>query len=421
MATSQLIEIVSFGTYSCDGLGDCCGNAKSPPSRGRQAVRRFVSLALSALVLTFAGSTSSAEAVAPDLSKPSFDCTQAKEPIAQTICGDPKLAEADAVMARLYMVARISAFGHGPSSELAAQRKWLKEREDCRVPDRRVYPSRAECLRGRYADRNHELAVATLFAEPALALETLRKLDPEAAPLYEAIVDYANQARGSTWPMPAERPRILKLLQPSFDRFRTDGNLAFGRDILADAGIKEPADALKSEDKFIEFLQIDSAYLQSDPIPHPLPCAAIIRRPKLLDASDAIFGSTLDNFIFNPDCADTLPPLPALDRLVKTINDTWPDCDGSIRFSAYRMFGSTLNGARVAGAAEISDFAKSGGTRRNVRIPRLRAVSPSLASVSIAELSTYYQTYQRVDANAARVFATSKVHDIMAAGHGCGE
>ena len=359
--------------------------------------------------------------VAPASSTPSFNCSLAKDVIDKTICGDAELAEADAVMGRLYSAARVSAFGHGPSDELAVQREWLKSREDCRVPDRRVYRSRTECLSGRYADRNHELAVASLFTEPPLALGTLRKLDPDAAPLYEAIVEFASEPTGSNWTTSARRPHMLQLLQPYFDRLIADEDLRYGKDILDGDGIRVPADALKSEKKFVEFLQIASAYLRSDPIPRPLPCAAIVRHSKLLDASGPIFGSTLDSFIFYPDCADTLPPLPKLNRLVKQINDTWPDCQGSIRFSAYRSFGWAVNGARVASANEINEFAKSRASGRSVRMPRLNGVSAGLVATSIDELSAYYQTYQKTTPRAARAFATSKIRDVVASGHNCND
>jgi hypothetical protein len=320
-----------------------------------------------------------------------------------------------------FSATRVSAFGHGPSSEMAEQRKWLKDREhSCRVPDRQAWASPAKCLTSYYNHRNHELAVASLFTEPPLALETLHKLDPEAASLYEVIALYADGPAEWTWDKSPQRPRMLQLLQPYFERFQTDKDMVFGREILADAGIKTPADMLKSELNFIEFLQIASAYLQSDPIPRPLPCAAIVRKPELLGASDAVFGSTLDNFIFYPDCAVTLPPLPALDRLVAEINQGWPECDGTIRFSAYRMYDSAQNQARVAQLGDIRRLARSPEARRGVRMPRLRGVSSARIAAAFAELANYYQTYQKAPAGDARVFARFKVHDILASGHNCG-
>ena len=353
--------------------------------------------------------------------KPSFNCSLAKEVIEQTICGDPKLAEADAVMARLFAASRTSAFGHGPSNELSVQRQWLKEREDCRVLDRQVYKSRAECLAGRYDNRNQELAVATLLSEPALALETLRKTDPDAAPLYEAIILYLNGPAEWTWDRSPERQRMLKLLQPYAEKFATDDDASFGRDILANSGIKGADDALKSELNFIEFLQISSAYLNSPPTPRSLPCAAIVRRPELLSASAATFGSTFDNFIFYPDCATTLPPLPRLDRLIKQIDNTWPDCDGTIRFSAYRTFRLAENEARVASLEEIHQLMKSPDARQRDRMPRLKGVPPTLVEAAIAELAAYYQRYQEATPAEARLFARLKVHDLVASGHSCGD
>ena len=99
-------------------------------------------------------------AAAPE---PSFDCSKRTTVIEHTICDSPELSAADATMATLYTAAKTSAFGHGASSQAAAQVRWLKERDRCSEPDRFVYKSRAECLTSYYKDRNQELAVATLF------------------------------------------------------------------------------------------------------------------------------------------------------------------------------------------------------------------------------------------------------------------
>src|SRR4051794_12611533 len=222
-----------------------------------------------------------AAAPQPDRVGPSFDCAAAKDTIDQTICGDSGLAEADRLMARLYSATKVSAFGRGPSNQLVRQREWLKERaKSCGAADIKPFKSQAECLNGYYTDRNHALAVAALFSEPELALATLKRLDPEAAPLYEAITLYANARSPPSY-----------LLQPYFDKFQTDEARSYGRDILADDRIRSPAHELASEQKFAEFLKITSAYLRDDPIPRPFPCAAIVRRPGLLAATGPVFGS----------------------------------------------------------------------------------------------------------------------------------
>lgn len=371
----------------------------------------------------FAAAFALAEPVAqtPVITTPSFNCSLANSAIDKTICDDPKLADADAVMGQLYAAAKTSAFGHGLSNELGAQRQWLKEREDCAVIDKRVYKTRAECLSGRYDARNHELAVATLFAVRPLALDTLRKLDPDAAPLYEAIVLYVGAPANWNLAGSPQRSRMLQLLQPYFDDFRRDEQKGFGKDILQNEGISQSADALKSKHHFIQFLQIASAYLHGDPIPRRMPCAAIVRRPELIDASDAVFGSTLDNFIFSPDCAETLPPLPQLERLNDQINKSWPDCEGSIRFSAYRFYSRAENDARLASIGKINRFARSAEARRPMRMPKLRGVSLAAINAAVAELTAYYRTYQKAPPTEARAFARSKVRDIVASGHNCGE
>ena len=52
--------------------------------------------------------------VAPASSTPSFNCSLAKDVIDKTICGDAELAEADAVMGRLYSAARVARSAMAP-------------------------------------------------------------------------------------------------------------------------------------------------------------------------------------------------------------------------------------------------------------------------------------------------------------------
>src|SRR5207248_2340721 len=129
--------------------------------RRRTPLKGSLRLAFAALVLAL-GVVRASFVHAQAASTPSFNCSGATDPIDLAICNDPKLAEADAVMGRLFAAVKVSAFGEGPSNELAAQREWLESRRTCRTPDRRVYPSRERCLSGFYERRNQALAVAAL-------------------------------------------------------------------------------------------------------------------------------------------------------------------------------------------------------------------------------------------------------------------
>ena len=347
-------------------------------------------------------------APAPDRVGPSFDCSAAKTVIDRTICGDASLSEADALMGRLFAATKTSAFGRGPSGELAVQRKWLADRaKDCEKP-KTPWKTPAECLADYNKDRLHELAVAALFTEPELALATLKRIDPDAAPLYEAITLYANAPS-------LPRAQMAPLLKRYFDKFNRNDDFSFGRDILSEDKIKTPADALESEHKFVEFLTVTSAYLEGDPTPRPLPCAAIMRKPGLLGAMGPIFGSTLDNFVFYPDCDTTLPPLPAFDRMVAAINKSWPICDGTIRFAAYRGYDSAQMSARLVGPKELAAFARSKDPPR-----QLKGVPSALVSAAIGELAAYYQTYRKVSPATAKAAALGAVRDVLAGAHDCG-
>src|SRR5262249_16587034 len=154
---------------------------------------------------------------------------------------------------------KVSAFGTGPSNMLATQRKWLADK--C---------STADCLRYAYPLRIQELAVATLFRDPELALPIIRRFDPDGAPMQEAILLIPNEPVGANWSSPAyavKRARILALLQPYATRFRDNETFSFGRSMLEAEGIVTAEDALKSENKLATFLKITSAYLDEGPKP----------------------------------------------------------------------------------------------------------------------------------------------------------
>src|SRR5437588_326857 len=114
---------------------------------------------------------SAAPTPAQAVAAPSFDCSQAKTTVEVAICGDPELRAGDTLMAELFAAARVSAFGKGPSNELAEQRKWLKSRAaECTGAKGADWLA---CLRRVQDQRNADLAVAALFRRPDLALKTL--------------------------------------------------------------------------------------------------------------------------------------------------------------------------------------------------------------------------------------------------------
>lgn len=330
---------------------------------------------------------------------PSFDCARAATAIERTICADPSLAADDALMARLYAAAKVSAFGSAPSNIAQSQRAWLKERKGCERPVASVWPNVAACLRDSYAARLQELAVAALFNQPELALATLRRVDAEAAPLYEAIWRYASAP-------PGQEPhgQIAPLLAPFFAPDRPGASMLAGYDLPgAEAALASDAD-------FARFLKIVSVNVESSPTPHQLPCAAIVRRPALLDAMGPEFGATMDNFIIFPDCAETLPPMPALAALDRAILAGWPDCEGSIRFLFYRSHARDVTVARLG--LETDDVAAG-------KLPARTGVTKAMIAAAEAELAGIYRSYRGLDEPSAALRARANVRAVLQSGQEC--
>ena len=147
-----------------------------------------------------------------------------------------------------------------------------------------------------------------------------------------------------------------------------------------------------------------------------MPCAAIVRHPGLIEATTAISGSTLDNFVPRTDCETALPPLPQLATLLTRIHATWPRCEGTIRFAAYRGFATAVDMARLGdrGAIEVL-----GAVGRGNALPPLRGVSRTMVDVAARELTAYYMQERRLAAASAAKLAQDRMRLILQRGHTC--
>ncbi len=269
---------------------------------------------------------------------PSFSCAS-PSPIEAVICADPDLAARDRTMAELFAVVRRNAFGTGPSNALAEQRKWLKDREtDCG----REQPKQA-CVREEYDIRLIDLAVSALFTSHDAALAELKRQSPQQAQVYEAIYQYATAKTDE------ERVRVVApLIAPAFETIRFHpaqdvlgvGHVgAFAEPRLKD--IATPEAAASSDANFDRFLYAAVGwYVRAAGQAVMIPCAALVRRPGLLDVLS-------ERFAPSTDCAAMLPPTPNLDRLVASAVAVQPPCQGTIRIDLGALYHATLLSIRL--------------------------------------------------------------------------
>jgi uncharacterized protein YecT (DUF1311 family) len=329
---------------------------------------------------------------------PSFDCAKATSALEKLICSDPEIAAADAMMAKLYALAQVSAFGSGASNQLAAQREWMSGRAECMKmtsepsSEGRINGPR-ECLASDYRERNRDLAVAILLSHPDVALEALKKGSPQIAPLYEALQIYLTKPQSAKWSDPAHRDtgaKVAALLEPFYADLKKDDNKSYGLSVLSDIAAS-PADAMADDAKMGSAIGIISIYVNNDEgnASFPFPCAAIIKRPAMISASAPYFGSTLDNFLPRPDCEQSLPAQPRMDGLVKELNRLYwsnEDCDGgTIRFAYYRSYDQIVVSAR----AGLPIKSQNGESIQLVR----KGLRGELVTATLAELSDQYQRY----------------------------
>ena len=370
-----------------------------------------------------AGLSPAARAQAGASSGPSFACAGAQDAVARAICANGDLAAADRTMAALYAVAKISAFGAGPANELAAQRVVLKHMRGC--AGSAAHQPIAQCLRREYDRRNEELAIAVLMRAPNLALPVLRETDPAYAPLLEAVQIWGAEAREANWAAPTRagtRARISRLLGPFMASILTRDDQSFGREILSDGSngtiaVRHLDDIFLSEKHFAAFLNVQGPYIdatnwkgESVSGRRSLPCAAIIAHPALLGATSGVFGSSMDGLVFDNDCAQTLPPMPALDTLDGKLTKAWPPCDGTIRFAAYRNYQSALDAARL------------GMVQSDVHpppYPRRRGETEADVAAARTELAVYYVANLHKSPTAAAGMAIAALNAILGSAQEC--
>ena len=259
---------------------------------------------------------------------PSFSCNTS-DAIEAVICRDPQLSARDRTMSALYAAVRIDPLGVGPSAELEAQRRWLKDRNRrCLQGERRA------CLADAYDDRLAALAVAALFTRHAAAMAELTRQAPKTAPLYEAIYRYATIDDAA-----ARTAAVAPLIASAFE---TVHGLPTSTDLLGDV---PSAEAAASSDKaFTAFL---AAVSVSDYQLTSLPCAALVRRPGLIGALDARYGGAIDGQLLGADCDEIMPPTPQLDSLIAATQDAQPPCEGTIRFSTGHEYLKTIAAIRL--------------------------------------------------------------------------
>jgi uncharacterized protein len=329
--------------------------------------------------------------------RPSFSCSPAASSAVEgAICADPSLAQRDQTLALLYAAARTNALGSGPSQQQALQHQWLRSR-DARCAKTAAHA----CVADAYDERPYDLAVAALFAAPDVALAELARQDAHAAPLYEAVYRYA------TIDDQAKRTGAVEaLIAPAFDAIH--GEFA-AQELFADI---PTARAAAASDKAFATL-LDAASVSGYTL--TLPCAALIKRPGLIDALDPRYGGAVDGQLANSDCDAMMPDLPHLARLTKTAIDAQPVCEGTIRFTLGRAYAKTLVAIRL----HRSDLWKPGDPHApppgsdGAEDGRFRTAHRAWIDAAVAELARYYSDVFKVPPYAAKADAGGAVNAVI--------
>ncbi len=349
-----------------------------------------------------------------------IDCSKASTSVDKFKCTNADLKAQDDVMARLYAVARVNMYGKGPSGEIATQKKWLHTAAQQAQCMAMAADKRAGCIIEEYKSRNLELAFSAMPKAPDAALQVLRDQNIDTEPYYEALTIFTSEPDGTDWLAPAlstKREKIEKLVAPAFaakDKNKdeeSDGH--FNSLLFEDASVATPDDILKSSRNFAGFFRAVTYDAQT-----PLPCGYVVSHQGLLDATNSYFGATSDNFIVQTDCDVTAPTAPKFSALIKQINDKWPQCDGTIRFAAYREFAVAVDRVLSPSARAIEDF-KATAPLIKEEEHSLIGVSPKVITAAKLEMTNYYMKYLGVTQTKAALFAQGKIADVLAHGQQC--
>jgi hypothetical protein len=354
-----------------------------------------------------------------------IDCTNTANYMDSLICTNSDVRLQDDIMAKLYSAARLNIYGNGSSGEVVQQKAWLSlgknwidGRSHCleMAEDRRT-----ACVLDEYKARNLRLAFASMPKNPDLALQVLRDQSLEPAPYYEALAIFTSEPDGTDWTNAAlaeKRTKIETLIGQLFKSIHSvaaanDPNKHFAIELFDDAGFKNPGDVLKSSSNFAKFLR--AATFDKDAT---LPCGYIVSHQELLDATEAYFGATPDNSIMKTNCGAMAPATPKFHALLELIDHNWPQCDGTIRFAAYRSYSVAIDRVLTPSAKAIENF--------KFELPRKQEVQNTLEGVSRksttdaeTEMANYYSKYLGVTHAKARTFAKSKIADVLYHGHQC--
>jgi len=326
------------------------------------------------------------------LDQPSFSCASPTK-LEAAICADPALAARDRTMAELYAAARLGAMDSGSSSqEEREQKEWIRSRNE-RCAKEELRP----CLADVYDDRLQALAVAALFRAHDAALAEITRQNPKARPIFEALYRY-----GST-DNPADRIRLVEpLIAPIFEAIHDE---PWARDQFEQ--ISDARAVASSDHAFAIFLDVASV----SEYRLTLPCAALIHRPGLIDALDALYGGSLDGQLIRADCASTMPPLPKQDSLVRLAESMQPNCQGTIRFSLGRAYDKK----RVAVLLHRSDLWKLDDADSDTHRGGERFISLHRGQFNdaVAELATYYSKYFAVSQQAARADGIAAIKYLL--------
>jgi len=352
-----------------------------------------------------------ADPVAATPTGPSFPCPQTGE-IEAAICSDPALAADDRRMRTLYDAARPGALGRG-SNQLAAQRKWLKERAGCGRDGWKQdaiigVESLHDCIALQYGYRLEALAIADLFTAHDAAISELGRKQGHEAQVYQALYLY-----GTIADPPRRAKAVGALIAPIFAPLRVHPP-------QDDEGIQIPAMpefefehiptaeiAAATDDNFSAFLKVAAGWDIHDMI---IPCGFLARRPGVL------FGFN-ERWSPRADCDDELPATPRFDRLANAAGRTAPFIDGTIRIDIGASYQVLDTAARLNLPAHWKGPAKSwilGEPQARIE-RRFRARHGRDIAAATAEMTLYYSRTFHLPPAAARVRARQVVSALISA------
>lgn len=326
---------------------------------------------------------------------PSFSCDNASA-LEKVICDDVALSQKDRQLADFYSTAYHHTFNNDVSGIVAAQRKWVIQRNKyCTDGNRPV----ARCLNSFYDERLWALAVNNLFSDHDKAQAEITRQHPQLTNVYQAIYDFVtikNQQRRTQ--------RVAQDISDAFD-------VLSGNQVILFNHVEDATVAARSANNLGTVLwEVSASHYGGYTGQLLIPCEAFIRQPDAIVWLEPRAGGAIDGYSPSSNCQDVMPELKHVNALQTRASQMTESADeGTNRFTYGAQARADYSALLTHSLAALHRYDRSDLGAENKNTAAFLKDNTAEVALALAELSQHYQKYFNTPAKAATAQAK---HDL---------